>query len=297
MSRGVSPVVSLTHGLPDGYMVRPFGESARLNVDVAEVLRRFQDNGDGNQWILLVALSSGTIEKLGNQEYPLEELNYRFQWDGTIGLIKVIVASSHVSTTDQLTRSIDHHISAMRNPQRETKWVANTAYKPTATKGKQADQAFLPSSRFSPISPTWMCPTLVIETGVSQSLPRFRENAKWWFENSNGDVRMVLILTISESNIRFEKWQLAPPNAPRPMSAEYIHALCQQSPPVPPLVQQPPETQQAYMAQEIEVNLAEAIGTSLVLPFAALFDQVPGPGDEDVVLGPQDLRSITECLF
>jgi hypothetical protein len=111
-----------------------------------------------------------------------------------------------------------------------------TTYKPTASKGKQADQCFTPPCRrASPEQPvSW--PTFVIETGVLDSLPRLREDTRWWFNNSGREVRMVLVIGIKQTKVEFELWQLAPANAPRPLTRVYIDSLRQR--PLPPLIQQ-----------------------------------------------------------
>lgn len=55
-------------------------------------------------------------------------------------------------------------------------------------------------------------PTLIIEVGWSQSLEKLRQKAEWWFANSGGDVKIVLLVKSSpkSNHIRIEKWKLAP---------------------------------------------------------------------------------------
>ena len=55
-------------------------------------------------------------------------------------------------------------------------------------------------------------PTLVIEAGWSQTLQKLREKARWWFDKSKGDVKIVLLVKSSPRSyhIRIEKWKLAP---------------------------------------------------------------------------------------
>ncbi|CAI7656118.1 unnamed protein product [Penicillium bialowiezense] len=279
-------VYAIHHTLPMGY----------LNT-MDKVFQDLQESMDGNQWIIVVGLSPALIEQLANAEHPLMSLNYRFQWDGLIGLVKVIPSYRQIIATAELVGAIDTQISAMLSAATLTRWSANTAHKPTAHTGKQPDEAFFPSSRWSPASQTWSCPTLIIETGVPQSLSRLREDAKEWFANTNGNVRIVLVIIFSGSTLHIEKWQLAPLDAPRPLGREYINALRLQKAAMPPLIQQLPETQQAYAAQEIEVTRDHAEGAPLVLPFAALFDQQPGPGQRDVVLEARHLCPAANVLL
>jgi hypothetical protein len=289
------PVTSLSRGLPERFEVEPFTTLDRLQLDAEKILRRLQETGDGNQWIIIVGLPPATIETLSGKEQPLGGLNYRFQWEGSVGLMKLLPRYSD-TTANHLIGMIDRHIFARANPPREIKWTSTTMYKVTTNKGKQGDQTFLPLSRYSPHLQTCTWPTLVIETGVPQSLPRLRENAKWWFNNSKGDVRIVLIVSISQTIVRLEKWQLAPPGSPRPLTREYL-ALLRLSTAHVPMVQQAELTQQPYSAQEIEVTPGGTMGAPLVLPFSAVYDEPAGPGEGDVFIGPQELSTLMNCLL
>ena len=59
-------------------------------------------------------------------------------------------------------------------------------------------------------------PTLVIEVGWTQTLEELRVKARWWFNASKGDVKIVLLIKSSprSNDIYIEKWKLAPA-APR----------------------------------------------------------------------------------
>ncbi|EAW17080.1 uncharacterized protein NFIA_004360 [Aspergillus fischeri NRRL 181] len=80
-------------------------------------------------------------------------------------------------------------------------------------KGKEADDCFIPPTRQARGNQSTGWPSLVIDAGVSESLTRLREDARWWFENSEGAVRTVILLGIkrTQRTIRLEKWQLSPP--------------------------------------------------------------------------------------
>lgn len=49
---------------------------------------------------------------------------------------------------------------------------------------------------------------LVVEAGVSESMPRLRCDASWWISNSNGEVQMVLIIEVSRNpkKVEIEKY-------------------------------------------------------------------------------------------
>jgi hypothetical protein len=74
---------------------------------------------------------------------------------------------------------------------------------------KEGDSAYKPQS-FRPNDPDW--PTIVIESGVSESLRRLRFDAGWWLTESRGDVKIVIIISIqrAKSRLQIEKWEHAP---------------------------------------------------------------------------------------
>lgn len=82
--------------------------------------------------------------------------------------------------------------------------VGTATYKPTAGRDKQGDQAFLPPSRIPSRLPSGAWATFVIETGVSESLNRLRTDARRWFINLQGEVRIVVLISIKPTKITFE---------------------------------------------------------------------------------------------
>jgi hypothetical protein len=275
--------------------VEPFTSLQRIQFDGENILHRLQEDGDGNQWIIIVALDPSTIEKLSGKEQPLGGLNYRFQFQGSVGLMKFLPEYSD-TTANHLIQVIDRQISVRENPPRENMWSSLTMYKVAPNQGKQGDRTLLPWSRCSPQVQPCAWPTLVIETGVPDSLLRLRQNAKWWFNNSKGDVRIVLIVIMSKANFRLEKWQLAPPGSPQPLTSEYMNFLRSSTAHVP-LIQQDKSTQQPFPAQVIEVTPSGPIGAPLVLPFNAMYDEPARPGEGDIFIGSEELTSLMNCIL
>ncbi|GIJ98728.1 hypothetical protein Aspvir_000848 [Aspergillus viridinutans] len=165
------------------------------------------------------------------------------------------------------------------------------------THGKQPDNCFFPPNR-QPLGGQFNgWPSLVIETGVSESLEKLRRDATWWFQNSSGDTRIVILISIKAvtKQIRFEKWQLAPPNLPRP-TRQAIAQLRQQPNLMPPLVQQQANSQTAFCHQEVIVTPTSITGGPLVIPFRAMFDRQPTGAEGDIVINNQGFRTITRFV-
>ena len=78
---------------------------------------------------------------------------------------------------------------------------------------KEADCSWKPGY-FCPLKTDW--PSVVIECGVSQSRDRLEVDAHWWLENSDGQVKMVLVISFSRTKreIHFQQWEMA--TAPKP---------------------------------------------------------------------------------
>ncbi|KAJ5845176.1 hypothetical protein N7534_008845 [Penicillium rubens] len=289
---------SLMSALPADRIVRTFSRFKGLRLKAEQLLKSLQEKGDGNQFIVVLNLSARTIKKLDEEhQSSLGGINYRFQWEGTTGLIKVVPSERHDGITNQISRAIDMKLIAMGLRWSEMVWTGTSTYKPTAGAGKQGDQAFLPPIRCPNGLPSGSWPTFVIETGVSESLPRLREDAKRWFIISQGLVRIVIIMSIKLTEVTFEKWQLAPTNAPCPLTRAYLDGLRTQPLNVPPLVTQPIPTQQPYSAQEVYVQPNNVVGAPLSIPFAAIYDRPPGPGEHDILINANDFLEITEKLF
>lgn len=285
--------------LPANHVVRTFSRLKNLQIEAEKILESLERNGDGNQFLVVLNLTPKTIQKLDEEhDSCLGGIQYRFQWEGTSGLIKVVPSKAYDIITDKVTRVMDRKTDALRVDWIDTAWVGTSTYKLNTTrKGKQPDQAFLPPSRIPQGLSTSTWPTLVIETGVSESLNRLREDARKWFIDSEGAVRIVLVISIKPTEVTFEKWQLAPENAPHPLTKMYLDSLRQTSPNVPPRNLQPVSTQQPYSEQEVYVQRNAITGAPLRIPSVALFDQLPERWQGDLIIEAQDFRNITRLFF
>jgi len=93
---------------------------------------------------------------------------------------------------------------------RNCRSTGSAEFKDTGTKNKQGDSGLRPNP---PRSAGNRFPTLVIEAGDSESLPRLYEDRDWWFDNSSptlpqGDVKIVLLIKVylQTKRIVIEQW-------------------------------------------------------------------------------------------
>src|SRR5271155_2906119 len=137
-------------------------------------------------------------------------LTHYVDWD--ILILKVPTAkheAAHGTFSDQLVVE-----TALMGLRWELFRLNATTYK-TPRMSKEGDSAFKPGS-MRPLETDW--PTIIIESGWSESLTKLREDARRWLENSRGEVKIVLLISIGRRarTMIIEKWENRPVPANRP---------------------------------------------------------------------------------
>lgn len=239
--------------------------------------------------------------RLSGDEPRLGGIPYRIILDGSVGVLKVIPGWLHEGITSDFHNQLERLLGIMGVPLDDYyAWRRATSYTGSiSSRRKEPDECLVPSTRI-PTGSTQGWPTMVIETGVSESLPKLRNDADWWFNNSNGAVRIVLVISVNKTRkeLIVEKWQLLPPLSANPTDLAALDQIRQELPaPLPPRLHQPAATQPSYDAQVIKITANNITGAPLVLPFLALFDRPPRGNEVDIVLGLQELRYCTRALF
>ena len=147
----------------------------------------------------------------------------------------------------------------------------STTYKGNGSQ-KEADCSWRPWTT-RPLIPDW--PTLVIESGISQSRDRLVADAHWWLENSGGQVKIVLVISFSQSEkeIRLQQWELV--TIPDP------HAT--QGQPGPTITA-------PAIIREIDLVAGVPNEASLTLNFENVFLRPPAKGEGDFIFSPEELE-------
>jgi hypothetical protein len=129
-------------------------------------------------------------------------------------------------------------------------------------------------------------PTLIFEAGLSESLAKLRTDAKWWLDNSGGEVKIVIIISIrpAQKSLWIEKWCLQPrtPAAPitranAPIATKIQELTIIQNPPIPT----PPGNIATYAVT----------GAPLVLEFEKLLLRAPVLSEDDIIFTSTDLQA------
>ncbi|KAJ5487328.1 hypothetical protein N7530_001628 [Penicillium desertorum] len=143
-----SPAPSLMSDLPEGYVVS-LSQLSSLQLEADRIIKWFEEHTDGNQWIVVLGLSTTTIETLTNDRGGLDGVPYRFQWEGTTGLVKIIAGVRHGIVTGQFTAVVHDQLRTMGLSRRDLAWSGSTTYRFGTHKGIEADNAYLPPSRYA----------------------------------------------------------------------------------------------------------------------------------------------------
>jgi len=165
------------------------------------------------------------IEELRDTRY--KQLRFFYLYQPQTLIVKLMLGPTHQLATSEFgrmlwkkTASIGSRLDEDLKDMRSTryKWIpavkeASTIKEASASKkestigSKEADSTFRPKST-RPNKEDW--PTLAIESGVSEKLPRLRVDAKWWLSSSSRKVNIVLIFAINEANktVLIEQWEI-----------------------------------------------------------------------------------------
>jgi len=142
---------------------------------------------------------------------------------------------------------------------------------------KEADCTWTPHPRYCDPS-DW--PTVVIECGISKSIERLEMEAGWWLDNSGGEVKIVLVISISQADrkISLDQWELA--TAPNLEVSEDRSTIT-----VP------------TKTGHVEIVDGMVTGAPLRLDFKKIFLSDPGEGQGDIVFTPKDLEEYADDVW
>ena len=154
-------------------------------------------------------LSMESFEELDDNFGTHSQADY-FE-DIQLALLYVKIPSKlHAGISRQFMRIFDDKIEAMGMPKYDISWLGNSRFR-GFRRSKQPDECFFPTENVD--HEEW--PALVIETGVSETLPQLHRDAIWWFRQSP-NINYVLLVNVdrSQRTIHIEKWERCRPREP-----------------------------------------------------------------------------------
>ncbi|PGH31782.1 hypothetical protein GX50_05448 [[Emmonsia] crescens] len=145
----------------------------------------------------------------------------------------------------------------------------------TSQREKDPDMSWQPTKLPQGRSSQW--PTLVLEVGLSESQAQLERDVRWWLEESNGDVGIVITIGIERKTDKLlvGRWEMAALSRPtrrnsyRGSVPQLVETVCIRPTSAP--------------------NVWEADGT-ITLPFEKIFLRSPKPQESDLILNIKVLR-------
>ena len=137
-------------------------------------------------------------------------------------------------------------------------------------------------------------PTLVIGACCSETDNHLRRKMEWWFEASNHDVKIVLLLQLKRNpdTITIQRWEEEPSILNRPGATTTRHAAHLRR----------IQRQQIVITRDNTTNPAsyQVARGNLILPFQLLFLRQPNPNipqESDIVIGIAKLQELARRIW
>jgi hypothetical protein len=281
----ITPITSsqLLEGLED--QIRKFSGISGLRSAVGTLSKHLYQatSPTKNEYLVLHPVTENDFAEIEDKRFTINRgLRFTYCTDIDTLIIKV-PTPEHEGVTWTFSYDFMDQIRAMGLTELgDLKCMGATTYKGTSTK-KEPDSCWRPLAA-RPNKQDW--PTLVFEVGVSETLRKLRNDARWWLANSQGRVRIVLLIKIYRvaRTIHMEKWECRP--AP--------HAYANR-----PAAQVPTEIQTIDIdAHGIVTGSPPATTPPLVLHFQNLLLRQPVPPQEhDVIYTAQNLQRLANGLW
>ncbi|KAH8710084.1 hypothetical protein GQ44DRAFT_714598 [Phaeosphaeriaceae sp. PMI808] len=214
-SSSTTPITSsqLCEGL--GGRIQKYPGIAGIRRAVNTLYEKLEQGETTDQYLVFQGVTVSELDKINNQRRYKIKKGLRLTHCADIGALIIKVPTViHEVMTQNFVMEVVLKAAGMGVPRRDCTLLGSTTFRGNSV-SKEADGTFKPGT-LRPYMLDW--PTLVLEVGISESLRKLRNDARWWLSNSGDSVNIVLIFHINEGakTILIEKWETAPATATRP---------------------------------------------------------------------------------
>jgi hypothetical protein len=196
-------------------------------------------------------------------------------------LVKVPTTREHERAHGSLINLMITKLAGMNAANLSLDWYG-AADKRTPSRTKKPDQQFAPQDLPAGRSDEW--PTMVMESGFSQSESQLDGDAMWWVTESRGDVKMAITTSVDRTKptIVFRQWG--------PVQTGQTRTRVQ----VEPVLQQSVVVSKPHGQSTVSVS-----NRPLTLPFSDLFlaQPVATKGERDIEFTDTDLEAIARQVW
>ena len=273
-----SPAHKLTasYGIPEN-RIHTFTSYEKFKEDLQRCADAFS-SGAGKQYIAFSDVPESRMQRIEHGRCRSELPPITPFYDAAVGelCVKLVSGFHHQMAKSGFSDMVDFKLSTHGIPRFALYKLGSTTYIGQSGRLKEADQAFRPSTR----QPTgW--PSLVMEIGVSDPLPQLRRDAKFWLEDSGGQVNIVIIIAVKKTTkvMTIERWEDRGSTQPQRQVRPRYDLICVQ-------------------ALKLRENGQLSGGGSLLIPASKFFDTLPdGLGPNDITFTGQDLAEYIQWYW
>lgn len=255
------------------------------------------DGLTNKQYVVFMGVKKADLEKIDKQRRKIGlDTRFSHDTDANLLIVKVMPSKGHELGHLILAQMFKDELTRMGLPRNCVVPVGATRYERPES-SKEGDSGYYPRQ---PRQQEDDWPTIVFESGYSESLARLRHDAQWWITKSQGDVKIVIIISVrpAEKLLVIEKWCHAPPppNRRGTRSVQEL-TLVQNSTP-----QQGPTATSIATGQQISTvqqgtRWYDVCGGPLTLEFDKVFLRNPVPPESDIVFNATDLAEFAEEIW
>lgn len=216
-------------------------------------------------------------------ETGLDNTRLQYDYDRNDLIIRFMPSIEHDAAHLLFIKAIETQVIQMGVKHNKLYPTGSTTYR-GKTCGKQGDSGLKPIPERRKKT-DW--PTLVVECGVSENLRELRGDASWWLTNSNGEVRVVVLvlLNLQSRVLVVELWKLM---APGPEPGESSTRVCSGRRDFTKT------TMTAHVEVSWDISGKTAVASDpLVIDFEDLLLRAPLPPEKDIIFTREDLQNFT----
>jgi len=216
------------------------------------------------------------IERVRDARYKI--LRFLYLNEPQTLIIKILPGPIYDMLVDEFVHALRKKIDE-KGQGKKICSMRSTTYKGLAC-SKEADGALRPKVARPDIN-DW--PSVILECGVAESPRRLAADARWWFRNSGGAVKMVILflVSIATKTMRIETWEQEKVENPRFTPGNDDNEVD------PPMVQETTTLSEGKITNPLKIH------------FEAIFLRAPSKkrGEEDYTLTEGDLRNYYERVW
>jgi hypothetical protein len=226
------------------------------------------------QYLIFRGVTKDHLAQIDHQRESIGKGIRMTHYTDTDLLIVKVPTIEHETLHLSLSDEVNEKLREMGLPKRSLWGCGSTTYDGPSS-SKEGDSTYKPRCRTR--RDDW--PVLVFEAGVSERLARLGIDADWWLTKSNGEVKIVIVISIvrAAKSLLIEKWCL-PATRANPRVPTKIQELT--------IIQNPP-----IATPQGTIPTYAVTGAPLILEFEKLLLRAPVLPEGDVIFTAAHLQA------